>query len=120
MRFPSGETVTITEPGTPGEIDPYTGEPTSTGPATSTTYPRVFVFRDDVAEDERADRTSQQERYSVFFGEEYRSVSVSRYATVRLDSRGVVCEADGPSSPLVHPVTGWDAGPVLKCVRVEG
>lgn len=120
MRFPNGETVTITEPGVAGEIDPYTGEP-APGPGVATTYPRVFVFRDDVAEDERSDRTSQEERYSVFFGEEYLSVSVSRHATVRLDSRGgIECKADGPSSSLRHPATGWDAGPVLKCVRVEG
>ena len=119
MRFPNGETVTVSEPGAGGEIDPYTGEPVPS--VVSTTYTGVFVFRDDVVEDERADRTSQQERYSIYFGEDHLGVTVTRHATVTLDSRdGIVCEADGPSSPLVHPVTGWNPGPILKCVRVEG
>ena len=120
MRFPFGESIEVSEPDQSGAIDPWTGEPVL-GMPTVTTYERVFVFRDEVAEDAQPDRTAQSERYSVFFGEDHLDVAVSRHATVRLlDRGGIVCETDGPSHPLRHPATGWNAGPVLKLVRAEG
>lgn len=113
--FVYGETVTRLR-GTPA-VDEYSGEET----ATDWSAPNSLAIPGWGVDDSRSNEPLEQGRESIVTDYVlYRPAAADVLAGDRVIVRGKSCEVVGEPAAWRHPMTGWDAGFVVRANLVEG
>lgn len=115
MTFAFGEKITILR--APLVVDDYSGEPTGLDwdAATRRTIPGCGIAPVSSGEPLRDIRTQVDSAVDV-----YAPYGVDIRALDRLIIRGITWQVDGDPAAWRHPMTGWNAGTVIRAVKVDG
>lgn len=116
MTFTAGESVTRLRAAT--SLDPYSAEQRPDWTLTPSSSVGIDGWGVD---DSRSSEPLEDGRESVATDFVlYRDTPADVLAGDRVIVRGLVCEVVGRPATWVHPMTGWDAGFVVRANIVEG